>query len=238
MMLAKIKEKLFLESNLQFEDKPWVFKKIIENPQAYLSWNDVEECVNNPIFYEFDLIDKFGKKVDIPKHKKAWVFNKLVSDKKFIFEKINQGYTLIINNYGYQKQNCNELLQMLENLFYTDATMHVYCGLETSNSFTVHEDIPSNIIFQIEGKTKWTVYENRSSSLVASGYRPSEQETFNFTPALEVVLEPGDILHIPSRAYHVAEPQGKRLSISIPCWPKFNEPLDYSIDRNYYKINH
>jgi ribosomal protein L16 Arg81 hydroxylase len=232
-----IREKLYKESNLLLEDKPFVFKKLIASPSDFLSWTDVEKCLNAPEFYNFDIIDKeTNDKIKIPEYKKAWVFNKLVQDKKFITEKINQGHTLVINNYGFYSRHTHELLKLIESVFYTDAAMHVYCGLEGSKSFTVHEDIPSNFIFQIEGTTAWKVYENRSSAIVASGYRPTAADVSNFKVGLEVDLEPGDLLYIPARTYHVAQPDIKRLSISIPCWSKFNEPPEYSTDRNYYTI--
>jgi hypothetical protein len=233
-----IKQKLFKESNLLTIDKPFVFEKLVANPEHLLTWKDVEQCLNNPAFYNFDIINNStNDKIKIPEHKKAWVFNKLVQDKKFLFDQINSGNTLIINNYGFHSSQTNHLLQIIETVFYTDAAMHVYCGLTGSKSFTVHEDIPSNFILQIEGVTSWTIFENRSSTLVASGYRPTADEIKNFTPALTVDLQPGDLLYIPSRAYHVAKPTSKRLSISIPCWPKFGEPKEYSIDRNQYLIN-
>jgi len=234
-----IKEKLYKDSNFLLEDKPLVFKKLIKNPSDLLTWDDIERCINTPEFFNFDIIDKeTNDKIKIPEYKKAWVFNKFVQDKEFIVEKVTQGHTLVINNFGFYNKETNKFLAIIESLFYTDAAMHVYCGLTGSKSFTVHEDIPSNFILQIEGITAWTVYENRSSSIVASGYRPTEKEALNFKEALTVDLEPGDLLYIPSRSYHVAKPETKRLSISIPCWPKFNEPKEYSSNREYYTINH
>jgi hypothetical protein len=233
-----IRQKLFKDSHLLTTDKPFVFEKLITAPEEFLTWNTVEECLNNPVLYNFDIIDSHtNDKIKIPEYKKAWVFNKLVQDKKFLFEQLDLGHTLIINNYGFYNTATNELLKLIETLFYTDAAMHVYCGLSGSKSFKVHEDIPSNFILQIEGVTSWTVFENRASTLVASGYRPTDEEIQKFVPALTVDLHPGDLLYIPARTYHVAMPETKRLSISIPCWPKFNEPTEYSIDRTHYTIN-
>jgi hypothetical protein len=236
--LTTVRDRLYNESNLLMQDKPFIFANLITDPANLLTWNSVEECLNNPVFYNFDIIDSItNDKIKIPEYKKAWIFNKAVQDKKFLFEQLHHGNTLIINNYGFHSKFTNEFLKMIETVFYTDAAMHVYCGLGGSKSFSVHEDIPSNFILQIEGVTSWTVFENRSSTLVASGYRPTAAEIQKFTPALTVDLHPGDLLYIPSRAYHVAQPTTKRLSISIPCWPKFGESKDYSIDRNQYSIS-
>lgn len=233
----QIRQELYKKSNFLLVDKPFLLKNFIKDLNLFLTWEDVERCINTSEFYNFDLIDKNSNdKISIPEHKKAWIFNKLVQDKKFVFEKFSQGHTLIINNYGFHNRHTNELLKTIESLFYTDAAMHVYCGLTGSNSFGVHEDVPSNFILQVDGSTQWKIYKNRSSSIVASGYRPTEKELLDFEIELDITLQPGDFLYIPSRTYHVALPNEKRLSISIPCWPKFNEPKEYSIDRNYYKI--
>ena len=54
---------------------------------------------------------------------------------------------------------------------------------------------------------------------------------------IEVNLTPGDVLYIPSRAYHCAYPKGERISVSVPCWNKLpsDEPTT-QIDRNIYNI--
>lgn len=235
--LKIVKNRLASESSFWIDDKPLVFKNLISNTKNYLTWEDVETCLNNPAFYNFEIIDKnSNEKIFIPGHNKCWVRNKLVQDKKFVVEKFLQGNSLIINNYEFYNKNNQELLQLIESIFHTYSSMHVYCGLEGSKSFPIHEDTPANFIFQIEGDTEWVVFENRASSVVKPVYDPTDIELSSLKVSLQIILEPGDFLYIPSRCYHLCKPSKKRLSISIPCWPKFEEPKEYSLDRNYYSI--
>ena len=63
--------------------------------------------------------------------------NKFVQDKGFLFDKFNNGATLIIMNYGFHNNIIiNDLLGTLENLFDIHASAHVYCGLEDTKSNT------------------------------------------------------------------------------------------------------
>ena len=44
------------QSNLLVEDKPYIFEGLIRNPQEIATWNDIENCLNNPALYEFEMI--------------------------------------------------------------------------------------------------------------------------------------------------------------------------------------
>ena len=131
----------------------------------------------------------------------------------------------------------NHLLGTLENLFDIHASAHVYCGLEDTKSFTIHDDYPANFIFQIEGETKWQLFKNRISYLYQTGTMNGKLKKEDLELELEVNLKPGDAIYIPSRAYHCAYPKGKRISVSVPCWNRLpsDEP-NTQIDRNIYNI--
>jgi len=224
-------------TDLLANDKAHVFEGLLKQPSALASWNDIEECLNNPNFYEFELIDQNSNKIQIPSHKKAWISNKFVQDKGFLFDKFNNGATLIIMNYGFHNNIINDLLGTLENLFDIHASAHVYCGLEDTKSFTIHDDYPANFIFQIEGETKWKIFKNRISYLYRTGTMNGKLAEEDLELDIEVNLKPGDVLYIPSRAYHCAYPKGERISVSVPCWNKLpsDEPTT-QIDRNIYNI--
>ena len=59
-------------------------------------------------------------------------------------------------------------------------------------------------------------------------------EDSDIEKAKMVVLKPGDILYIPARSYHQAQPTGKRLSCSIPMQHMI--PHLKTIDREYVPI--
>jgi hypothetical protein len=224
-------DEILKSANLLIRDKPCFFPKTIPETKQLLSWNSVNDCLNNPLF-EMELIDKNNKKIDIPKVIVPWVMTP-VNDKSFVAQKIGEGYGFVIKNYGFYNKNIQLLLMELEQTFNVMCDVHVYGGLVESKSFKIHDDFPANIIIQIEGETRWKVFSNRASML----HTLEETHSFDIDEnelekVIDVVLKPGDMLYIPSRCYHVAMPQSTRLSISIPCWPR--EHNQYS--RQYYEI--
>lgn len=234
-----IGQRLLNETNLFFEDKPHFFKQLLPNVSDIVSWQDVERCFNNPALYNFEMIGPDNVKIDIPMHKKAWVFSKPVQDKAFMIDHINRGYGMVIMDYAFYSEKTNELMRVFENIYNVNACIHVYGGLEGSKSFGIHEDYPSNFIIQADGKTHWKVYNNRISSLYRTGTMNGKLRDEDLDLAIDVVLEPGDALYIPARAYHQAMPMGRRLSMSIPCWTKLaTDAPTQENDRNYYRINY
>lgn len=233
-----IGQRLLNEANLLVKDQAYYFEKLLKNPNDFLTWNDVEWCMNNPYLYNFEMIDKYNNKIDIPEHRKAWIWNRYIQDKSFIFKKFYEGNSLIIMNYGFHSEKTMQLLDIFEKLFDIHAAIHVYCGLENSKSFPIHDDYPANFIIQVEGKTKWRIYKNRISYLYKTGTMNNKLDEKDLEVDIEIELTPGDALYIPARAFHSAEPSGKRLSISIPCWNRFsNDPENYYVDRNIYRID-
>lgn len=237
-MYYDLPEKIFTKVDLENDDKACYFKNFISEPEQLVTWNDIENCMNNTSFYEFELIDEHNNKIPIPEHQKAWNYYKPVQDKRFIFDQVNNGAGLVCTNYGFYNENTNELLARFEEMFDVHAAIHVYAGLKSHSSFSVHDDYPSNFIIQIEGETRWQVYENRISSLFATGRMNGRVNNTALRPAIDVMLQPGDALYIPSRAYHIAMPTDTRISISIPCWQrlKTDAPTN-AVDRNKYRIN-
>jgi ribosomal protein L16 Arg81 hydroxylase len=211
-------------------NKPQVFNNAISEVNSLVTWKDLETCMNNPVFYDFDMIDTNNIKVEIPKFEKPWVYNKLVPEKKFLFNKLLSGYSLILLNYGFHNTGVNNLLDDIENILDVNAAAHVYYGLTNSKSFPIHCDAPPNFIIQIEGTTKWKVYDTNVSHDVGL-LNPAHEQSLN--TVIDITLTPGDIIFIPAKMYHCAYPDNKRISMSIPCWP--NDGLT-KIDRTVYTI--
>ena len=212
-------------------------KGFLSNPSQYVTWKDVENVINTDSCY-VELI-RNQVKIDIPGFKYFW-FGKHTYYKKYIFDGINSGDTFIINQYTNWKKEINDLCASIEECFDVVVDAHVYGGLlSNSKSFSPHIDVPANFICQIEGTTHWQVYSNRSSAL----FNHYQTNTFNIPDdtlevELDVMLEPGDVIYLPSRVFHGAFPSGKRLSISISCKSREATEEYIKLDRNYYTINH
>jgi len=190
--------------------------------------------LNTPSLYDIEIIDnQTTKKISLEYVAKSW--SRPIPEQRQLVDLFNQGNSAVINNYGFYNSATTQLLKIFEDVFNVNCNAHVYCGLDGSSSFKIHEDYPSNMIIQIDGCTSWRVFRNRVSQLLPTGQQPNESE---LELDMEVVMEPGDALYIPARAYHVAMVSEKRLSISIPCWPRQDLPSSMQIDRTYYKINH
>lgn len=235
--MHNIGQRLLNEANFIYQDRAYHFENLIPNPEQFLTWKDVEYCLNNPAFYEFELIDHNSNKVDIKRNVTSWIREKLVQDSHQMINQVNHGHTVIIMNYGFHSRKTQELLKVFENIFDVDTAIHVYGGLVGSKSFNIHDDYPCNFIIQVDGSTEWKVYKNRISSLYKTG---TDQHTIKeeiLDIDLNVILNPGDALYIPARAYHCAFPTSKRLSMSIPCWPRM-PGSNQTTNRNFYKLNY
>jgi hypothetical protein len=231
-MISSLLTQLHATKKWAIDDEPQYWDGIVENPHIFATWDEVELCINNPQFFDMQLVNKVTNKyMDIPKYDRAW--SSPSQDAKDIRDAFIDGNTLIINNFDWINRQKQELLQEVEAYFPNiKSALHVYCGLLPSKSFKIHEDFANNFIVQVEGITHWKVYRNRASYLVDK-YRHDVNEN-DLDCVIDVNLKPGDILYIPNRCWHYAQPQEKRLSVSIPMQHML--PHLKQVDRNYYEI--
>lgn len=236
-MFDRLGQRLLQESSFEIDDKPVLYKKLIDQPQLIADWQQIEQCVNSPQFFDFELVNDQSQKIIIPAHAKTWIYDKKIYDKKFIVDAFNAGNTLVITNYGFKNNVINELLNRFEKLFDVYASAMLYCGKTQAHSFSIHDDYPANFVLQIEGQTRWKVFENKISYLYKTGRMNNLVNENDLRVAIDVLLEPGDMLYIPARTFHCAYPSSQRISISIPCWNKLTTDSYFAnIDRNYYKL--
>lgn len=222
-----------LKKNWSIDDTPQLWKGIVDNPSQFATWKEVEYCLNNPQFFDLQFINKHTNVyIDYPVFERCW--SRPSADVKDLMDIFSDGHSLIINNFewvGRDKLNiCDEVEKHFPEI---RASLHVYCGLDASKSFKIHEDFANNFILQVEGNTHWKVYHNRASNMVGQvDYDIMDDE---LDCAIDTILTPGDLLFIPARCYHYAQPQEKRLSISIPMQHML--PHLKKVDRTYYEIS-
>jgi hypothetical protein len=200
------------------DQEPKFLGRLVKNISDYLTWDNVEYCVNNPQFYNIEIIQN-NLTIPVPTYHNAWI-DKPILDKEFIVRQINQGLAFVIHNYSYFNKNTVQLVKDVSDKFNVFPDIHVYGGLNGAGSFKKHKDFPPNIIIQVEGETPWKIWKDETQP-----------------PVIDVVLKPGEGLYIPAGFLHAAEPTQKRLSMSITCWPLL-ESYQRKTDRNYYKINY
>ena len=214
-------------------DFPMVFPNAYDNPEKLVGGLDVQRCLNNPWWYNIEMLDSNNMKVPMPTVPEQW-HDKFVPEKSVIFELANSNHTFVIGKYGHHNCAVEELLDEIESRYYVNCDAHVYGALGGASSFKIHWDQPANLIIQIEGETDWTVYNERCSTLIKYDgypYNPTEEEV---TPCITHKMLPGDVLYIPARQYHCARPHDKRLSLSIPMW---HDP-EYQSDRKEHQLSY
>ena len=211
----------------RYNDEPRVWHNAVGQ---IVTWEDAENALNAPWNYITTVLGDDGKRLDLESVEEPW-FGKGVYKKTDLFAYAKDGWTVNISQYGHGNSKVEELLTEFETRFDGCADCHIFMNLGTrpqAKSFHPHWDQGPTYIMQMDGETRWVVYENRASALIPSTeeypYVPSQDE---LTIQLDTVLKAGDVLYLPQRKLHKAYPSKKRLSISVPIWcPKRCECSD------------
>lgn len=215
----EIVSKKILERIKEFPDIPIISKQCFSHDDI-ISWKDIENYLNNNYSFtqdQLNIIDENGDNFNPNMGDYSWSPIKRYIPKE-VFSLINSGNTFALFNMSRFNQRCNFLADQIENSLDKIALdFHVFGGLKSiCHSFSIHKDFSYNLIFQIDGKSRWMVY-NRNSSLPRN-LDADEQLSL----LIDEVLNPGDVIYIPVNYYHKCIPMGKRLSISVCFRPTFD----------------
>lgn len=223
-------------TNIDLDDKPILIKNAFDNPDELCDWSSLELAVNTPHSSDIHIIGSNSEIKEFLPYLEFVNWSKhSYYDHKVAIDLINEGDSLIAHRWEDNNLKVRNICQLLDQIYNVNSSAHVYAGLsQNSKSFYIHADNPSNIIFQIDGKTEWSVYSNRISTICE--LKKVKVDESKFDCIMNDVLVPGDILYIPSRMYHLAQPMGRRISISFPCWKESESGC--RIDRNYYPIHY
>jgi hypothetical protein len=175
------------------DDVPEVYRSAI--PKNLVSWKDLYTCIETRMDMMIKMID--------PEDGIAKEFYR--DEVEFIMSQINSGNSFIIHNYRYKDENTLNFVRSIQKKYNVVCDLHVYAGLEKKNfnSFKKHVDPSANFICQFDGVSNWKVYDKQTDNTV-----------------IDTKLFPGDVLYIPFETYHLAEPEGKRISVSVAMWKK------------------
>lgn len=201
---------------------PLVFRGVASTD--IVTWDDVEYLMNTTLDMKgIKLLDANGF-VKVPAVSDLWVNTSV--NREALFEKINNGTTIIIDQASRINEKINSVCDMVERQYRrTQVDAHIYCGTSASSlSFNAHWDPPDNIIIQQDGECQWVVYKEFGSGDV-------QHAENSLTEEYKFVTSPGDLIFIPAYKYHKCIPVGKRLSVSIPV-----PPNEWHTDRKWYKI--
>ena len=222
-----------LDKDWSTDDTPQYWQGIVKDPENYVTYEDVEYCLNNPQFFDLQFIDRVSNTfIPLPVHERCWARPHM--EQRDVVECWNHGHNIIINNFDQIDRRRQQFMQSVEETFpQIRASMHIYAGTGDCKSFKIHEDFANNFIMQVDGETHWRVYNNRASNIVGQIHEWSLTHD-DLDCAIDVTMKAGDMLYIPARCYHHAQPSGKRLSVSIPM--QHGYPHLKKRDRKWYEI--
>ncbi len=225
-----IKEKMTLEKFIEplslddfftnyYQKKHFVIKANENRFKHIYQWKDFNKYMNgyprncgDLQIINFDgedgkwCFDKQKKNPKIPKF-----------SKRQIYDFWKSGHSFILPLQEYQKEEMVDIISALE-IYYGSGTANLYCSpCADSKSFPQHADSTENFLVHVEGKVKWTLYNEFGQPHISEkiGGGVSQSEDREYTIMNEYELEAGDLLYIPRYQYHKALSLSPRISISI-----------------------
>ena len=222
-----------LDKDWSIDDRPAYWQGVIKDPEYYATYKDVEHCLNNPQNFDIQFIDRIScTYIQLPKFERCW--SRPHEEQSDVVECWNHGHNVIINNFDQIDRKRQQIMRSVEETFPAiRSSMHIYAGTRDCKSFKIHEDFANNFIIQVDGETHWRVYHNRASNIVNQIPEWNLQHD-DLDCAIDVTMKAGDMLYIPARCYHHAQPAGRRLSVSIPL--QHGYPHLKQRDRHWYEI--
>ncbi|CAM9245303.1 unnamed protein product [Ectocarpus fasciculatus] len=152
---------------------------------------------------------------------------------KFVWQKFREGCSLRMPCPQKFSDPLHLLLSALEEEFGCMVGSNVYLTPPRSQGFAPHWDDIEAFLLQVEGRKRWRVYPPADDQAVLPRLSsPNLTDEQVGEPALEVVLEPGDLLYFPRGWAHQAETVGDEASLHITvsamqgnCWADLVEGL-------------
>lgn len=128
-----------------------------------------------------------------------------------IAQSLDSGSTLVLDSLHEMSPRVEQLCNLVEQLVHEQVQANLYvCLASDTYGFDVHWDDHDVIIVQVEGQKKWSVFEG-------NGYKDSQGQEKGVAGELiwQEVLQKGDILYLPKGTWHLAEPQGETLHLTL-----------------------
>ncbi|WP_408096365.1 JmjC domain-containing protein [Peredibacter sp. HCB2-198] len=132
-----------------------------------------------------------------------------------------KGHTLLVRYAEKSSPMFNAIAQDFARSFHSDVDIQLYCTPEGHNAFGWHYDVEEVFIIQVQGSKAYTIRPNtvHPNPLVSSIPRDLGYENEKTPIEINVTLDEGDWLYIPSGWWHVAKTQKESMHISIGIMP-------------------
>lgn len=132
-----------------------------------------------------------------------------------------KGHTLLLRFAEKSSTKLKALAEDFRNSFHTEVDIQLYCTPEGHNAFGWHYDVEEVFIIQAKGSKAYTIRPNtvHPNPLVKSIPKDLGYEQEKTPIEINVTLEEGDWLYIPSGWWHIAKTQKESMHISIGLMP-------------------
>jgi ribosomal protein L16 Arg81 hydroxylase len=133
-----------------------------------------------------------------------------------------KGHTLLLRYAEKSHPLLKELADDFSKSFRTEVDIQLYCTPEGNNAFGWHYDVEEVFIIQTQGSKLYTIRPNtiHPKPLLTSIPKDLQYEKEQGELQLQVCLQAGDWLYIPSGWWHMARTQSESMHISIGLMPR------------------
>jgi 50S ribosomal protein L16 3-hydroxylase len=132
------------------------------------------------------------------------------------------GHTLLLRYAEASDKALKELADDFAKAFRTEVDIQLYCTPAGNNAFGWHYDVEEVFIIQTMGSKLYTIRSNtvHPRPLLTSIPKDLQYEKETSELQLQVLLEAGDWLYIPSGWWHIARTQSESMHISVGLMPR------------------
>jgi hypothetical protein len=223
-MLNMIENKILKEiKELKANYFPSSFPKIF-------SWEELEKLLNLRPFVNVNRL-KITDDAGYSWNRQAWLSD-LNTFPPSLLNEILKKHICHFADASRANEKINGICSEIEEAFpgyAADAHIYFTVADNLSAGFGAHWDYAHNLIVQVEGTTKFEIWDIMANPDCDERTSSSIQQE----PSIQVTLNPGDAVFVPMYQYHKATSLTKRLSVSFP----FNFSLgEENQDRYWIKL--
>lgn len=172
-------------------------------------WDDVARIVESP---GVDLvISRGGERLRVP-------LARGFAQARALFE---EGYTIGIRHAEQHHPYLGEIAARFGRVLAGPVDVHVYCTPPGKHGFGWHYDAEEVFIVQVQGAKEFALRKNTVNPFpVVEAMSPGREFHAEQMPMMKCLLQPGDVLYIPSGYWHVGiGSEGECISLAIGVMP-------------------
>jgi len=205
--------------------KPWYGKNATPEINSFFKISDFEQLINQKDIWNANNLKVMRDHQYIPTGELFTSLETISGIKQQLSltqlrEALNHGCSVILNDICNISSGAMEIRETLAEWAKGKIDCNLYFSQKDHQAFPIHYDVHDVFAFQIEGKKRWQIFEQKTkypiNHPVFQTRVLTEKDSFEKTPILDVYLKPGDLIFIPAGYYHHAIcDQGSSLHLSF-----------------------